>query len=62
MREINEILAKEAPSLDVTWINLYPLFTDADGNLRSELTSDGLHLKPEGYRIWGSIIKPYATE
>lgn len=62
VREINAILAAEAPSLDVTWINLYPLFTDTEGNLRSELTSDGLHLKPEGYRIWGSIIKPYATE
>lgn len=62
VREINAILAAEAPALDVTWINLYPLFTDAEGNLRSELTSDGLHLKPEGYRIWGSVIKPYAIE
>lgn len=62
VRDINAILAAEAPSLDVTWINLYPLFTDSEGNLRSELTSDGLHLKPEGYAIWGSIIKPYATE
>lgn len=62
VREINAILAAEAPSLDVTWINLYPLFTDSEQNLRAELTSDGLHLKPEGYSIWGSIIKPYATE
>lgn len=62
VREVNAILAREAPALGVTWINLYPLFTDGEGNLRRELTSDGLHLKPEGYAIWGSIVKPYATE
>lgn len=62
VREINAILSAEAPTLDVTWINLYPLFTDTDGNLRKELTTDGLHLKPEGYKIWSSIIKPYVTE
>ncbi len=62
VRQINTILAAMAPSLDVTWINLYPLFTDNEGNLRSELTSDGLHLKPEGYSIWGTVIRPFVAE
>ncbi len=62
IREINTLLEAEAQSLGVTWINLYPLFTDPQGNLRADLTTDGLHLKPEGYAIWGAIIKPYATE
>lgn len=62
VRDVNKYLAAQAPELGVTWINLYPLFTDGEGNLRAELTRDGLHLRPEGYAIWGSIIKPYATE
>lgn len=62
VRDVNKYLAAKAPELGVTWINLYPLFVDKDRNLRDELTADGLHLRPEGYAIWASIIKPYATE
>ena len=43
----------------MTWINLYPLFVDAEGKLRRELTNDGLHLLGQGYIIWRDAIKPY---
>lgn len=62
IRDINTILAANAESVDATWINLYPLFTDSEGNLRAELTNDGLHLLGPGYIIWRDIIKPYVTE
>lgn len=62
IRDINTILEANAERVNATWINLYPLFTDADGNLRAELTNDGLHLLGPGYIIWRDKIKPYVTE
>ena len=56
--EINarlEVLAKEKK---ITFINLYPLFTEKGTNvLRKELTNDGLHLNDKGYQIWVDAIK-----
>lgn len=50
-----EALAKEK---GITYINLFPLFTEKGTNvLRSDLTTDGLHLKEEGYKIWRKAIK-----
>lgn len=50
-----EALAKEK---GITYINLFPLFAEKGTNvLRSDLTTDGLHLKEEGYKIWGKAIK-----
>lgn len=50
-----EVLAKEK---GITYINLFPLFAEKGTNvLRSDLTTDGLHLKEEGYKIWGKAIK-----
>ncbi|MCX2574504.1 GDSL-type esterase/lipase family protein [Pedobacter sandarakinus] len=50
--EIRKFAAK-----NVTVIDLYPVFTDQDQHLRSELTKDGLHLIPEGYQVWASFLK-----
>lgn len=56
--EINarlEVLAKEKK---IEFINLFPLFTEKGTNvLRKELTTDGLHLNEEGYKIWVKAIK-----
>lgn len=50
-----EALAKEK---GITYINLFPLFAEKGTNvLRSDLTTDGLHLKEEGYKIWEKAIK-----
>ena len=36
--------------------------TDEEGNLRKDLTNDGLHLLPEAYEIWIEILRPYINE
>jgi len=42
------------------YIDVYSTMVDAAGNPKAELfLEDGLHMKPEGYAIWGEIIKPY---
>lgn len=58
--EINiqlKVLAKEK---GIPFINLFPLFTEKGTNvMRKELTTDGLHLTEEGYRIWSKALKKY---
>ncbi len=50
--EINKQLEELAKEKGLTYINLFPLFTEKGRNvLRAELTTDGLHLKEEGYKI-----------
>lgn len=41
----------------VTIIDLYPHFLDAEQHLKAELTNDGLHLKPEGYKVWAEVLQ-----
>ena len=60
--DINSTLAKECANHGATWINLYPSFADENGNLREDLTNDGLHLLGPGYLIWRDIVLPYVLE
>ena len=56
--EINAQLEALAKEYKITFINLFPLFTEKGTNvLRTELTSDGLHLNEEGYKIWAKALK-----
>ncbi len=62
IRDINALLEAYAAKNDITWINLYLAFADEKGNLRSDLTNDGLHLLGPGYIIWREILLPYINE
>lgn len=62
IRDINALLEAYAAKNDITWINLYPAFADEKGNLRPDLTNDGLHLLGPGYIIWREILQPYINE
>lgn len=62
IRDINARLQPMAERRGVQWINLNSAFCDADGNLRADLTNDGLHLLAPGYLIWKEILLPYVNE
>jgi len=32
------------------------IFLDADGNIPTDIMSDGLHPTPKGYELWGDAI------
>ena len=52
-----EVLAREK---GLTFINLYPHFTEPGTNImRAELTYDGLHLSKAGYDVWVKLLKPH---
>ncbi|BAY12017.1 SGNH/GDSL hydrolase family protein [Calothrix sp. NIES-2098] len=57
IRYLNTQLELIAKQEKVTYINIYRWFTDFEGNLRPELTTDGLHLSPDGYEVWRSALE-----
>lgn len=62
IRDVNARLEPAVKALGATWVNLHPHFCDSEGNLRADLTNDGLHLLAPGYLIWREVILPYVNE
>ncbi|MBK1988712.1 G-D-S-L family lipolytic protein [Sphaerospermopsis aphanizomenoides BCCUSP55] len=60
IRKLNEELERIATQQDVQYINLHPLFTNKQGNLRQEFSTDGLHLSPQGYLVWRTALQIYS--
>lgn len=60
IRAINRRLKEIATSENVLYLDLYPLFSDADGNLPTELSTDGLHLNDQGYLVWRSALQLFS--
>ncbi|MDF5738683.1 MULTISPECIES: SGNH/GDSL hydrolase family protein [unclassified Nostoc] len=58
--ELNQQLQSISTKKGVKYLDLYPLFTNKEGNLRREFTTDGLHLSPEGYIVWRSALQIYS--
>ncbi|MBD2446108.1 G-D-S-L family lipolytic protein [Nostoc sp. FACHB-152] len=57
IRQINSQLAVIAQREGANYLNIHGWFTDSEGNLRLELTTDGLHLSHEGYDVWRSALE-----
>lgn len=56
IQELNERLKAIAEAEGAIYLDLYPLFADANGNLKTELSTDGLHLSPQGYLVWRNAM------
>lgn len=58
--QINDKLQVLCYDKGITFINLFPLFTEGNTYvLREELTRDGLHIIDEGYDIWSKGLAEY---
>ncbi|MEL6778856.1 MAG: GDSL-type esterase/lipase family protein [Cyanobacteria bacterium J06597_16] len=57
---MNNALKKIAADNGAYYLDLYPIFVTGDGDLRTDLTTDGLHLNRQGYLVWRSAIALYA--
>ncbi|MFC1538248.1 GDSL-type esterase/lipase family protein [Candidatus Latescibacterota bacterium] len=57
--EINPMLEKLATSKRVTWVDIASVLKDENGQLKRELTEDGLHITGEAYYLWWSVIRKY---
>lgn len=57
---VNEQLCRMAADRGLVYINLFPSFVIPGTHImRPELTVDGLHLTPAGYKVWSEILKKY---
>ncbi len=52
----NEALKEFAKSQKAYFIDAGPVLSDEEGNLKPEMTSDGIHLKPEYMKIWREFL------
>lgn len=59
IREINRQLEAIARKEGASYLNLFPLFVDGNGNLQPNLSTDGLHLSQEGYLVWRSALQVF---
>ena len=57
IRHLNYQLAFIAKQEGANYLNLHNWFIDFQGNLRSDLTTDGLHLSEQGYEVWCSALQ-----
>ena len=57
---LNDTLKNIAAVNNAYYLDLYPIFVTGDGDLRTDLTTDGLHLNRQGYLVWRSAIALYA--
>lgn len=53
---VNAQLQNMARRQGAEYLDLYPLFVNGEGYLRSDLTTDGLHLNEQGYLVWRSAL------
>ena len=57
--EINDKLEKYCNNKNCTYIDIYSLLKDKDGNLKLEYAADGLHVSSEGYEVITKELKKY---
>ena len=55
---VNDHIRKLAEKLKVPYVDLHQQMTDEDGQLRKELTVDGVHLTAAAYKIWLEKVRP----
>ena len=58
--KFNQKLASLAKEEQLLFLNLHPLFADKEGFLRSDLTTDGLHLNSSGYMVWSTAMQTFS--
>lgn len=57
--QTNKLLKAVAKDYGADYLDLFPLFTEGKKShvLRADLSTDGLHLNEDGYRIWQEALK-----
>ncbi len=58
VQALNDFIRPLAEQAGCKFIDLYSLFVDAQGELKAELSNDGIHLSHQGYTLWCEAIRP----
>ena len=62
IKDANRHLWQFAPGAGATWLDLWPVFAEPNGQLKPEFTVDGVHLNAEGYDAWLELLRPALAE
>lgn len=57
----NVAIAQLADGKKIFYLDCNPLFTDAEGYLKADITFDGFHMHAENYLEWTDFIKQHAV-
>jgi lysophospholipase L1-like esterase len=57
--QLNRKLRELTTQREVKFFDLHAVFVDRDGLLRSDLSTDGLHLNSQGYAAWQSALQVF---
>jgi lysophospholipase L1-like esterase len=57
--QLNRKLRELATQREVKFFDLHGVFVDREGLLRSDLSTDGLHLNNQGYAAWQSALQVF---
>jgi lysophospholipase L1-like esterase len=57
--QLNRLYRDLAVKHGATWVDVWSALAAPDGTLRKDLTSDGIHLNGNGYRIWVDLLRPH---
>ena len=59
IQQLNQQIMAAAQRYEYTYIDLYTPFTDQSGQLKNNLSLDGLHLNGNGYLLWKEQIQHF---
>ncbi len=59
--KMNDALLKLAKEKNVYFLKVYEAVADDEGYLKEEITTDGVHLKPDNYKDWYNYLKSHAV-
>ena len=63
VKGVNSLLARmDGADGKVVFRDIGPIFLESDGSILPAVSPDGLHLTPEGYRRWASVLAPLVSE
>lgn len=62
IKDVNKSLKKYCNNKNCTYLDIYDLLKDSDGNLKLEYTKDGLHMSSKGYEIVTKELKKYMNK
>lgn len=57
VKELNTRLEQLCKYKSAVWVDIAPLLHNEQGELRVDLTKDGIHIHPEAYVIWVDYLK-----
>lgn len=60
LRSKNEGLKEMANGKDIFYLDINEVINDGNGNLPSDYTNDGVHMKPQYYSLWSDYLLEHA--